>query len=88
MGGHRLPNIALYGKLSIGYCERGAPKKRFKDSFKMILGTCHIDHHQLSTLAADLQAWRRTVSTFEDTRRANLKEKRNKSQGASAAIPD
>ena len=50
MGWHRLPKIALYGELSTGYCDRGVPKKRFKDSLKKTLGTCHIDHQQWSTL--------------------------------------
>ena len=69
-------------------------EKRFKDSLKKTLGTCHIDHHQWLTLAADRQAWCRTVhqviSTFEDSHRANLREKRvrKKIQGASVAIPD
>ena len=72
-----------------------APKKRFKDSPKKTFGTCHIEHHyQWSTLAADRHAKRRIVhqfvSTFEDSRRANLIEKRRrrKIQGVSAAIPD
>ena len=93
-GGHRRPKVALYGELSTGYRDRGAPKKRFKDSFKKTLGTCHIDHHQWSTLAADRQAWRCTihqaVSTFENSCRANLWEKYRgmKIHGASAARPE
>ncbi|XP_037779487.1 uncharacterized protein LOC119576032 [Penaeus monodon] len=35
---HRLPKIALYGKLSTGHRDRGAPKKRYKDSLKKSLG--------------------------------------------------
>ena len=94
MENHRLPKIALYGELSTGYRNRGAPKKRFKDSLKKSLNACHIDHRQWSTLAADRQAWRHTVhqavSSFEDSRRANLKEKRRrrKERAASAALPD
>ena len=68
----------MYGQLSTGYHDRGAPKKRFKDSLKKTLSTCNIDHHQRSTLAADRQAWRRTdhqvVSTFEDPHGANLRK--------------
>ena len=92
--GHRQPKISLYDELSSGYHDKGAPKKRFKDSLKKTRGTCHINHHQWSTLVADLQAWCRivhqVVSTFEDSRRANLWEKRRrrKIQGASAAISD
>jgi len=91
---HRLPKIALYGELSTGHRDRGAPKKRYKDSLKKSLGACHIDHRQWSTLAADRQAWRHTVhqavSSFEDSRRSNLKEKRRmkKDREASAAVPD
>ena len=93
-GGHRLPKIALYGKLSTGYRDRGAPKKRFKDSLKKTLGTCYIDHYQWSTFANDRRAWRyavyQVVFTFEDSRRANLWEKRRRRmiQGALTAIPD
>ena len=93
-GGHYLPQITLYGEHSTGYCDRGAPKKRFKDSLKRTLGTCHIDHHKWSTLAADHQAWCHTihqvVSIFENSHRANLKEKhrRRRIQGASTAIPN
>ena len=54
--GHSLLKIALYGGLSTGYRDRGAPKKRFKDSLKKTLDTSLIDHHQRSTLAADRQA--------------------------------
>ena len=92
---YRLPKIALYGELSTGRCDRGAPKKRCKDSLNKTLGTCHIDHYQWSTIAADRQALCRTVhqvvSTFEDSRRANLRENaagRRKIQAASVAIPD
>ncbi|XP_063595009.1 uncharacterized protein LOC134771986 [Penaeus indicus] len=91
---HRLPKIVLYGELSTGHRDRGAPKKRYKDSLKKSLGACQIDHRQWSTLAADRQAWRHTVhqavASFEDSRRSNLKEKRRtrKDREASAAVPD
>ena len=44
MDDHRLPKIALYGELSTGHRNRGAPKKRYKNSLKKSLGACHIDH--------------------------------------------
>ena len=53
MEDHRLPKIVLYGELSTGHRDRGAPKKRYKDSLKKSLSTCHIDHRQWSALAAD-----------------------------------
>ena len=59
--GDLLLKIALYGKLSTSYCDRRAPKKRFKDSLKKTLSTCHIDHYQWSTLTVDRQAWPRSV---------------------------
>ena len=57
MDDHRPPKIALYGKLSTGHRDRGAPKKRYKDCLKKSLDSCHIDHYQWSTLAADREAW-------------------------------
>ena len=92
MGDHRLPKIALYGELSTGHRDRGAPKKRYKDSLKKSLGACHIDHRQWSTLAAD--TWRhiisQAVSSFEDSHKNNLKEKRRmrKNREASAVVPE
>ena len=94
MDDQRQPKIALYGELSNGHRDRGAPKKRYKDSLKKSLGACHIDHRQWSILAADRDAWRRTVhqavSSFEDSRTENLREKRRrrKNREASAAVPD
>ena len=46
MEDHRLPKIVLYGELSTGHRDRGAPKKRYKDSLKKSLSTCHIDSGQ------------------------------------------
>ena len=89
MDDHRLPKIALYGKLSIGHRNRGAPKKRYKDSLKKSLGTCHIDHRQWSTLAADRVTWRhiihQVVSSFEDSRKNNLREKRPRRKNREAS---
>ena len=78
MEDHRLPKIVLYGELSTGHRERGAPKKRFKDSLKRSLTTCNIDHKQWSDLAADRVAWRHTIhqaaAQFEADRRNSLKD--------------
>ena len=80
MEDHRLPKIVLYGELSTGHRDRGAPKKRYKDSLKKSFGSCGIDHRQWSTLASDRDAWRHTtnhaVSSFEAHRRTTLKAKR------------
>ena len=54
---HHLTKIVLYGELSTGHHDRGAPKKRFEDLLKKSLSACHIDHHQWSALAADQETW-------------------------------
>ncbi|GAB1599652.1 hypothetical protein Ahia01_000242600 [Argonauta hians] len=48
-----MQRIALYGELSTGHRNRGAPKRRFKDSLKGSLSACHIDRDRWSALAAD-----------------------------------
>ena len=50
---HRLPKIVMFGELSTGHRERGAPKKWFKDSLKKSLTACNIYHRQWSDLAVD-----------------------------------
>ena len=91
---HRLPKIALYGELSSGHLNIGAPKKRNKDTLKKALGACDIDHHQWTTLDADRDTWRQTihqaVSSVEENRMDSLKEKRHrrKTRVASVSIPD
>ena len=91
MEDHRLPKIVLYGELSTGHRDRGAPKKRYKDSLKKSLSTCHIDHRQWSALAADRGAWRhavhQSVSSFESNRRATLEEKRSRRKNRVATAP-
>ncbi|XP_035673035.1 uncharacterized protein LOC118413616 [Branchiostoma floridae] len=91
MEDHRLPKIVLYGELSTGYRHRGAPKKRFKDSLKKSLASCHIDLHQWPVLAAEREAWRHTVnqsvSTFEKNRKAALVEKRSRRKTRKVTAP-
>ena len=76
--------ILLYGS------ESWVTYRHHLQLLEQTLGTCHIDHRQWLTLAADRQAWRGTVhqvvSTFEDACWANLREKRRrrKIQGAFA----
>jgi len=94
MEDHRLPKIVLYGELSSGHRDVGAPKKCYKDSLKKSLSVCQIDHRQWSTLAADRDEWRRSVcqavSSFECCRRASLEDKRRrrKNRDALATIRD
>ena len=58
MEDHRLLKIILYGKLSSGLRNRGAPKKRYKDNRKKSLGACNISHLEWTTLAEDRGTWR------------------------------
>jgi len=94
MEDHRLPKITLYGELSSGHRDRGSPKKRYKDSLRKSLGVCHIDCSQWFALAADGAAWRYTVhqavSSFEASRKEDLREKRRKRKirAASAATSE
>ena len=88
MEDHRLPKIVMFGKLSSGRYERGAPKKRFKDSLKKSLTACNIDHRQWSDLAADRVAWRYTIlqaaAQFEVDRNNSFKEKRQRRKARAA----
>ncbi|GFS05221.1 LINE-1 retrotransposable element ORF2 protein [Elysia marginata] len=58
MDDHRLPKIVMYSELSSGYRERGAPRKRYKDSLKRTLSACDFDVQGWSDLATDRSAWR------------------------------
>ncbi|KAI8491008.1 hypothetical protein Bbelb_314270 [Branchiostoma belcheri] len=96
MEGHGLPMIVLYGELSTGQRNRGAPKKRFKDCprrsiSRKSLSSCNIDHSQWSALATDRAVWRHTVhesvSAFERRRRTALKEKRSKRKNRTVTAP-
>ena len=59
---HHLPKIVMFGELSSGHCDRGAPKKRFKDNLKKsLMDMGNMDHRHWSNLAADPVAWRHTI---------------------------
>ena len=79
---HRLQKIVLYGELSTGHRDKGAPRKRYKDTMKRYLATCNIDHHQWTTHATNRMNWRRTVyqstTSFETTQRVNVEDKRRR----------
>ena len=94
MGDYRLPMMILYGELSTGYRDRRGVKRRYKNSLKKPLSTCHIDHSQWSTLVADCGTWHHIIhqaaSSFDNSRRINLKEKRcrRKNREASTVVLD
>ena len=92
MEDHRLPKIILYGELSSGLRNRGAPKKRYKDNLKKSLGACNISHLEWTTLAEDRGAWRRTrnkaASSFESSRRSAIEEKRQRRNTSAATTPN
>ena len=92
MADHRLPKQTLFGELSSGHRNRGAPKKRFKDVLKSSLNSCHIDHRTWPSQAVDRDEWRHTVksavSTFEAARRAQAEEKRTRRKERQATSPE
>ena len=86
---HRLPKIVLFGELSSGHRDRGAPTKRFKDNLKKSLTACNIDHGQWSNLAADHVPWRHTIhqaaAQFKVDRKNSLKDKRQRRKTCAAS---
>ena len=92
MEDHRLPKIIIYGELSFGLRNRGAPKKRYKDTLKKSLGACNISHLEWTTLAEDRGTWRRTTnkaaSSFESSRRSVIEEKRQRNKNSAATTPN
>ena len=44
MENHHLPKIVLYGELFTGHRDKGAPRKRYRDTLKRFLATCDIDY--------------------------------------------
>ena len=63
---HRLPNIALYGELSIGRRKRRAPKKRYEDCLKKSLTARHVDPLFCRNMAADHDGWRHSIFEVVD----------------------
>ena len=90
MEDHSLPKIVIYGELSTGHRERGAPKRRFRDNLNKSLTTCNIHLKQWSDLAADRVVWRYTIhqaaAQFEAHRRNSLKDKRHRRKACAASI--
>lgn len=76
----RLPKAVLYGELSEGQRNVGAPKKRFKDQLKKNLKTCNIVPDDLELLAHERSEWRLAcrngLDTFERTRNRTREERR------------
>ena len=62
MEDHRLPKVKLYGELSTGHRDKGAPRKRYKDTLKKSLASCNIDYRQWTIQTANRTNWR-TQST-------------------------
>ena len=57
MEDHRLPKIILYGQLSTGHRDKGAPLKKYKDTLKRSLSTFNIDYCQWKTQATNRMNW-------------------------------
>jgi len=92
MENHRLPKITLYGELASGHRNRGAPKKRYKDSLKKSLNTCDISLPEWSEVAANRGSWRHIIAkaaaSFESTRRAAVEAKRQRRKNSTATTPN
>ena len=90
MEDHRLPKMVLFGELSSGHRQRGAPKKRYKDHLKRTLISCGIDHLKWTELASERDTWRQTLrhatTEYENHRREahEIKRQKRKSRAASA----
>ena len=53
--------ITIYGELATGHCDRGIPRKRYKDTFKRSIAACMVDHRQWTTQSTNRMNWRRTI---------------------------
>ena len=81
MEDNQLPKIVLYGELSTAHRERGALKKRYKDSLKMSPTACHVDYKSWSDNVADgdddddalCQSILKTVNEFENRQKRSAK---------------
>ena len=89
------PSLAqdhLYGELSSGLRNRGAPKKHYKDTLKKSLGACNISHLEWTTVTEDRDTWHRTISkaasSFESSRRSVIEEKRQRRKNSAAITPN
>ena len=58
----RIPKDILYGELSTGKRTVGRPHLRYKDVCKRDLNALGIDTNRWETIAADRQAWKRSVN--------------------------
>jgi len=92
MEDHRLPKITLFGELSSGHRNRGAPKKRYKDTLKKSLHVGDISVEEWSDLAQNREIWRQTINkaatSFETTRRNSIEDKRKERKQRAATTPD
>ena len=79
-------------ELSSGHRDRGAPKKRYKDTLKKSLSACNLDHKEWSTLTEDRNSWRHSIvtatSSFESTRRTSIEEKHHRRKISEATTPN
>ena len=80
MKNHHLPRIIPCEELYTGHHNKRALKKWYRDCQKKSLGAWYINYWQWSTLAENCHSWHLStnyvVSSFENTCRASLKDKR------------
>ena len=82
MDNNRLPKQIMFGELRDGKRNIGTPKKRFKDELKTSLNSSGLNHTEWEERASNRVSWRddvrRGVSSFEENRRAQAREKRRR----------
>ena len=78
----RLPRQILYSELSTGNRRHGGPLRRYKDQLKRTMKNSNINPGTWEVQAADRKTWRQAIKTaaetFEQDRRRNIDEKRER----------
>ena len=74
----RMPKVVFFKELQEGKCDRGAPRKRYKDQLKTQLAQVGISHQSWQQEASDQDSWcssvRKASCEFEAERHKAAKE--------------
>ena len=87
----RMPKADFFSKLLEGKCDRGSPRKCYKDQLKRQLAQAGISHQSWQQEASDRDSWRSLVRKasceFEAERYKAAKEKRRRQKERAASLP-
>ena len=75
MDNSRIPKQLLFGELKLGKCNRGRPRKRWKDCIKEDLRAFQIDLKTWYKVAQDRCLWRRALFSGLETCELRLRER-------------